>query len=356
MGTYNSDSAIASVNIQPQQKLIANGEIEYPRLNCQVSIYPDAIILSQKDFSYRLSCQPHTIEGIKRLLLKMNGHHHLQELIQHFFPENPEQINTFIQPLVNQGFIEDAKNTSLDLKQKSILKWEQLFAKQLSEELQQQSLQLFAASPSVSINQGFIIEYYHLLSHTSDFYTPLLSFQHSTKIRHYLNQFYGKIYRQNELLFQGCQQLGISPVDLEAALPLPETVALSNALTFWSYSDPLFCISLLAIWEVQLLQTWTIYLNQFYLDSVNALFLETIQQFIQLKIKSKPEELGYLIVSDISPFEDSILARFKRQMHLFIELNHNFNNAIANYYSSTSCLIRNFSNIEFRGKNNVDSN
>ena len=68
-----------------------------------------------------------------------------------------------------------------------------------------------------------------------------------------------------------------------------------------------------------------------------------IQQFIQLKSQSKPEELKHIIISEISPFEDATLERFQRQIHLFLELNHNFYIALGNYYSSNSHLLRQLS-------------
>ena len=343
MGTYTTNSAVASVIGQPNQKLSPDLDIQYPRLRCQVSLYSDSIILSQKHSSYRLCCQPHTIEGLQKLLLRMNGTHHLQEIQQQFSPENPEKIKELVQQLAAQGFLDEGKNTAPDLRQNSILKWEELFAERLSKKLQQQPLHFFAAFPPTNISYGFALEYYHILSHSSNFYTPLLHFQSSTKIRDYINRFYCKINPQDELLFQGFQGIGISREDLQITLPLPETMALCNALTFWANSDPLFCLSLLAIWEVQLIPTWEAYLNQLDPASMDALFLAAMQQFVQLKRQAQPEGLKHLMISELSPFEDSILERFQRQIHLFVELNHNFYTAIGNYYCSNPHLLRQLS-------------
>ncbi len=345
MGTSSSSAAIAAVNTQQNKTHFSALEIEYPRLKCQVSLYPDAIILSHKHSSYRLACQPHAVAWLQQLLLSINGTHHLQEIQQKFSPENPEKVKAFIQNLATQGFIEEGKNTTPDLRQNSILKWEKLFADHLSEKLQQQSLQFFAASPPHNVSYGFALEYYHLLSHSSHFYTPLLCFQTSTKIRDRINRFYCKIQPQHELLFQGFQGLGISREDLELTLPLPETMALCNALTFWANSDPLFCISVLGIWEIQLIQAWEAYLNQLSPTSMDGLFLAAMQQFIQLKYEAQPEGLKHLIISELSPFEDLILERFQRQIHLVAELNHNFYTAIGNYYSSSPYLLRQISAI-----------
>jgi hypothetical protein len=343
MGISRSSATITAVSYQQNQPHSSEGKIEYPRLKCQVSLYSDSIIFSQNNSSYRLPCQPHIIPGLQTLLLRMNGHHHLQVLQQQFSPDHPKQINILIQQLANRGLIEDGKNTVSDLRQSSILKWEELFAEHLSKKLQQQSLHFFAAFPPANISYGFALEYYHLLSHSSQFYTSLLHFQDSTKIRHHLNRFYCKINRQDELLFQGLQGLGISQEDLAITLPLPETMALSNALTFWANSDPLLCISLLAIWEVQLIQTWEGYLSQLNSASIDGLFLAAAQQFIQLKSEAQPEGLKHIIISELSPFEDAILERFKCQIHLFLELNHNFHIALGNYYSSNSHLLRQLS-------------
>jgi len=277
MGTSSSSSTVTTVSVQQNQPHSSKLGIEYPRLKGQVSLYSDSIIFSQKNSSYRLACQPHTIPGLETLLLRMNGHHHLHTLQQQFSPEHPEQLHILIQQLATHGLIEEGKNTVSDLRQSSILKWEELFAEQLSKKLQQQSLHFFAAFPPANISYGFVLESYHLLSRSSQFYTPLLHFQDSTKIRHHINRFYCQIHPQDELLFQGFQGLGISPEDLAMTLPLPETMALCNALTFWANSDPLFCISLLAILEVQLIQTWEDYLNQLNSGSMDELLLAAVQ-------------------------------------------------------------------------------
>jgi hypothetical protein len=332
MGTSSIDSTINCSQTLQHQEAVTGTEIQYPRLKCQVSLYPDAIILSQKEYHYRLPCQAQTISRLQKLLSSIDGTHNLQELQQQFAPENPEYINQFIQQLATRELVEEGKSHRSDLRQYSILKWEELFADRLSKKLQQQPLHHFAATPPTNITYGFALEYYHLLAQSNCFYTPLLHFQKSTKIRDYFNQFYSQTNRQSELLLHGFLGLGNTSEDIENLIPLPETVALCNALIYWAYSDPLFCMSLLAIWEVQLIKTWEIYLNQLNPASVNPTFIAAIQQFVQLRQQTQPECLRHLIISELSHEDHSILEPFQRQIHLFIELTQNFHTAIESNY------------------------
>ncbi|MGB3401070.1 MAG: hypothetical protein WBA77_00090 [Microcoleaceae cyanobacterium] len=345
MGTSRLDSTIDFSQTLEHPEAMTGIEMQYPRLKCQISLYSDAIILSQREYHYRLPCQPQSISRLQQLLSNINGTHHLQELQQQFAPENPEYINQFIQQLASLGLIEEGKSHIPDIRQYSILKWEELFAERLSKKLQQQPLHHSAATPPTHFYYGFALEYYHLLSRSNCFYTPLLHFQNSHKIRDYFNHFYSQTNRHSELLLQGFLNLGNTPENIENLMPLPETMALCNALIYWGYSEPLFCMSLLAIWEVQLIKTWEIYLNQYNRDSVNYSFLTAIEQFVQLRQQAKPEQLRHLIISELSHVDHSILEQFQRQIHLFIELTQNFHTAIENYYSQNPYSKRQLSAI-----------
>lgn len=315
-----------------------NLEIQYPRLKCQVSFYSDAIVLSQNSLSYRLSCHNQNQAGLQKLFLMMDGSHHVQELKQQL--ASSETFEALAQQLAAQGLIEDAKHKTPDFRQNSILKWEELFAGRLSKKLEQQPLQFLAASPPVNVIYGFALEHYHLLTQSSNFYGPLLHLQQSSKIRKFLNRYYCKVNEQDELLFQGLQGLGIHRDDLLTTLQLPETIALCNALIFWANSDPLFCLSVLGIWEVQQIQTWEFYLKSLDPSQSDSLFLAAMQQFVQLKRQAQPERLKHLIISELSPFEETILEKFQRQIHLFIELNANFYTAISTAYKYSTSLLR----------------
>ena len=321
-------------------KILANSQlsmgIQYPRLKCQVSFYSDGIVLSKSSYHYHLQNQA----GLQKLLLMMDGTHQIQDLQQLFSPSSPEIIQTLIQQLAIQGFIEEGHTKTVDFRQNSILKWEELFIETLSKKLQQQPLQPLAASPPSNLIYGFALEHYHLFNHQSDVYAPLLHLQNTSKVRQSINRFYCEINEQDELLFQGLQGLGIDRDDLLSTLPLPETLAFCHALSFWANSDPLFCLSLLAVWEIQQIQVWKSYLELLENHEVDSLFLATIQQLIRVKCKAQPERFKHLIISELSPFEDSTLGRFQRQIHLFVELYQNFYTAIGRFYQTSPSLLR----------------
>ncbi|CDG99572.1 hypothetical protein, partial [Xenorhabdus bovienii] len=96
---------------------------------------------------------------------------------------------------------------------------------------------------------GMAIENYHFLFRESWFDSPVLSFLPSTKSRLIMNGFYGEEYGHDELILNALNHIDIERSDISETLPLPETLALCNALAFWSANDPLFFFSTMGILE-----------------------------------------------------------------------------------------------------------
>ena len=96
---------------------------------------------------------------------------------------------------------------------------------------------------------GLAIENYHFLFRESLFDSPVLPFVPSAQVRHLMNDFYGDEYGHDEIIVQSMFALGISRADIQDMMPLAETLALCNALSYWAANDPVFFFATLGVLE-----------------------------------------------------------------------------------------------------------
>ena len=321
----------------------------YPRLACKVNLYQDWIILSQdgRDFSFQL--KDRSGEALEKLFLMMDGSRSLSELQQMFSPDRPEALNTILRDLDEQGLIDDVaqlqEHSGIDFLLELENLTHQLLDKSVAENPFWKHIKSAESKLPIEVLYGFAIENYHFLSRKCDFNAPVLSFQSSTKVRQLINERYSQEYGQDKLLLEALHAIGISREQLADTMPLPQTMALCNALAYWANFEPLFFLSTLELLTTQTLLNFESYLQACDRLELDSRFLDPIEQLVNTKLKGERANLTRCVFQEILHMDRETRQRFRGQTYLFMEMYDNFHRAIWNYYSSASHLLRSVSAI-----------
>jgi len=98
---------------------------------------------------------------------------------------------------------------------------------------------------SECVYHGLCIENYQLLVREPYFDAPALPYPGNAEVRRLLNEFYREEVGHDRLLLKSLEAIGLTEEQLRASIPLPGTMGLSNALSYWARHDPLFFLSTL---------------------------------------------------------------------------------------------------------------
>src|SRR5262245_56360648 len=101
---------------------------------------------------------------------------------------------------------------------------------------------------------GMVIENWHFLFRESYFDAPVLSYVPHTEARLVMNRFFGEEYGHDEILLKSLNAVGLTREDMRDSIPLPETMALCNALAYWAHNDPLFFFTNLWLLEGRVIE------------------------------------------------------------------------------------------------------
>ena len=329
-------------NIDPNNRKIS--PLFRPRLSCKVSLDPEQIVFSQGDRALAVAINDQSPTALQKLFLMMDGTKSLGELQQQFFPQDPDILSQIVQDLDQQGLINDATSLNTNSGIDTILELEALTTKLLAKNAAQECFwqQVASADREIAIKvlSGLAIEYYYFCSQQCYFDAPSFSFPSSRKIQQLINQRYQRKYGQDKILLKALNAIDISPEDLTNSIPLPQTTALAHALTFWANFEPIFFLTTLEAIATQTGESFTSCLQiseQLELDSA---WLKPIRRLIDTKLKPEPEHFTHLIFQEIPHLDQITKQRFQGQTHLFWEIYASFYQAIWDYYSSASNLLR----------------
>jgi len=100
-----------------------------------------------------------------------------------------------------------------------------------------------------AVYHGLCIENYQLLFRESYFDSPILPYSGNRRVRELVNEFYVEELGHDKLLLKSLNYIGLSEADLFESIPLPGTMALCNALSYWARVDPLFFFTTLGVLE-----------------------------------------------------------------------------------------------------------
>ncbi|MCO4880943.1 iron-containing redox enzyme family protein [Paraburkholderia caribensis] len=191
----------------------------------------------------------------------------------------------------------------------------------------------------LNVIHGMIVENYHFLFRESYFDAPVLSYVANTGVRLSMNEFYAEEYGHDELLLKALNTLGVTREDLARTVPLPQTMALCNALAFWAHSDPLFFFSTLGILEGKDIKQDS-FLDAAYRIGVDPALLKPVKAHSDINLNGGHGSLTRKIFSRIPAIADADVRRMRAQTHLFIELYDQFYTGIWEHYSTSPALLR----------------
>jgi len=190
-----------------------------------------------------------------------------------------------------------------------------------------------------SVVLGLILENYHFLYRESYFDAPVLSYVANAKVRASLNAFYSEEYGHDELLMKALVAAGHDRSTIEQAIPLPTTMALCNALAYWSHFDPLFFFTTLGILEGQGLD------RDSFIDCCERIGIEDavlapVRAHAAINQKAGHGNLTRELFAQIPVIDRDTVQRLKAQCRLFIELYDQFYVGTWTYYVNAIHRVR----------------
>jgi hypothetical protein len=191
---------------------------------------------------------------------------------------------------------------------------------------------------------GMVIENWHFLFRESYFDAPVLSYVPNTQVRLLLNQFFSEEYGHDEILLKSLNSVGISREDMADAIPLPETMGLCNALSYWAHNDPLFFFTTLGLLEGQGMKKDS-FIEACERCGLAEDFVGPLRTHANINIGAAHGNLTRAIFQEILALDEETISRLKRQIPLFVELYDNFYTGVFRYYTSDGPLLRRVSDL-----------
>lgn len=300
------------------------------------------VSLQQKGREFQVEASGLSGEALSRLLQNLDSE---SDSLAH---SDDESLKSLIEQLTLNGLVSPGAAPGGKSGMEALLELEdlanELLYKTLYKNVFWRNVHSTVDEIPINVLYGLAIENYHFLFRESWFDSPALSFLGSTRARLLMNEFYAEEYGHDELILKALNSIGISREDLADTIPLAETLALCNGLAYWARYDPVFFFTTLGILEGKDLQTDSYILSCERLGLPES-FVGPIRTHSNINVKGQHGNLSRMIFSAI-PFVDMYsLSRMRAQTHLFIEMYDRFYEAVWQYYSTCSNLLRRCSDI-----------
>jgi hypothetical protein len=309
----------------------------YPELKFKPVFKEGALLLLDGDEEFELSFPSSTTIDMPKLLHQLDGKRSAAAIRSELPAEHGDSFDQLLKELARHGLFEDRAPLRVRTALEALFEIEDLTNELLYRTIYQNVFWRRLAAPTldfpVSVLHGLAIENYHFLFRESFFDSPVLGNQQSAPVRRLMNEFYVDEYGHDELILKGLNSLGISREDLEDTMPLPETMALCNALCFWAASDPLFFFSTLGLLEGKDLKKDS-YIEACERFGLPEAFVGPIRSHAMINLKGEHGNLTRCIFKDLPPVDDESMARLRRQTHLFVDIYDQFFTGVWNHYSS----------------------
>lgn len=283
--------------------------------------------------------------AVARTLARLDGKTGLDDLIRAEPALLREDMNNLLASLDRAGLIDDATPPAFHTGSNVILELEEIVEAHCAATIFRNPFWqacLAAQHPGDLPDHlvvGMIIENWHFLFRESYFDAPVLSYVPNTAVRRLLNQFFSEEYGHDEILLQALSFAGISRDDMRDAIPLPQTMALCNALAYWAHTDPLFFFCTLGLLEGQALKQDS-FIDACERTGVADGLVDPLKVHANINIGKAHGNLTRAIFKQIEVIDPATVARLKRQTHLFVELYDDFYTAIWRHYSAAPALRR----------------
>jgi hypothetical protein len=186
---------------------------------------------------------------------------------------------------------------------------------------------------------GMCIENYHLLYRESYFDTPALSFAFNQTLRLKFNAFYCEEIGHDRLLLKALNAIGLTEDALFTSVPLRETIALCNALSYWARHDPIFFFTTLSPLEGRDVEVDS-YVRAARERNLSDAFVSPIEAHANINKNSAHGLLTRELFESIDIVSGADCARVLGQTALFIALYDQFYAAIWQHYCHERNLLR----------------
>ena len=302
-----------------------------PRIITKPIVGPEKCVFTLSHENIEINFSKNEKDKVVRLLSALDGRKTLTQLVDDYANDISFDIEDMISELHKHHIVEDCSlpegRTGID----ALLELEELanelLYKTLHDNVFWRAYQAAQRKEDMPLNvmRGLVIEKYHFLFRESYFDAPVLSYVGNTKVRLAMNEFFAKEYGQDELLLKSLNAIGITRAELSLTLPLPQTMAMCNALAYWAHNDPLFFFTTLGLLERKDIK------QDSFIDAIN--------------LKSGQGSLTREIFSAIPIIDLATIQRLRAQTYLFVELYDDFYAGIWNHYASATKLIRHLNDI-----------
>ncbi len=314
-----------------------------PRLAGNLSLQDGNLVLARDGLEFELEPEGSTLDELQEFLSRLDGTRTLGELQSGLSPEQRVRLDSLVKELDAYQMIDDVASVQAPSGIQVLLELEELgnalIMKTLARNVFWTSLIAHPEEVPERVYYGLAIENYHLLFRESLFDSPVLSYQSNTQVRVLMNEFYCGELGHDELVLKSLDAVGITREQMMDGIPLPETMAVANALSYWAASDPLFFFSTLGILEGKDTQEDR-FLEACVRRGLDPRFIAPMRAHSEINRKGEHGNLTRLLFQAIPCIDPETVRRMRRQTYLFVELYDNFFTAIWKHYTTEKDWIR----------------
>jgi len=314
-----------------------------PQLRCQLEPTDTGLTVTRHGSSYDISGLPISPTLVSKIFTQFNGERAVSEVIEEHGSVSIDQVGMIIDSFHESGFL--IKNVAADSTTGlgCLLELEDLQNKLMYETLYENVFWTNCQNPEgvpQNVFYGMAIENYHFLFRESWFDAPILGLPGSIDARVLMNEFFCEEYGHDELILKSLNELGITREEIYRTVPLPETLALCNALAHWAATDPLFFFSTMGVLEGKDLKIDSYVSAMEGSEKIDDKFIKYIRDHSNINLNDGHGNLSREIFKKFPIVSLDEVARLKSKTHLFIEIYDRFYSAIWNHYSNSSTLLR----------------
>lgn len=323
-----------------------------PRLACDVQIKDDEICLVQDGLEMALDPEGSSFEELRFFLSYLDGKQTVGDIQQRLDASQHERFGMLLEDLDRARLLDDAGRAKFRTGSQALLELEdytnELMTRGFNQNPYWQHVINTPETTPPGAYYGLAIENYHFLFRESLFDSPVLPYLSNARVRALMNEFYIEEYGHDEIIVKAMLSLGITREDIRDMLPLPQTLALCNALSYWAANDPLFFFATLGVLEGKDSE-FDRWIDACEKAKLSPDFIKPMRAHSDINRKGEHGNLTRIIFAEIPVIDDETMARMRRQMQLFIEMYDDFYTGIWNFYSpikeTGNALVRRMSAI-----------
>lgn len=318
-----------------------------PRLNVELRVERSALMLGGR---HTLVARDMPRPVLERTLRRMDGATEFDRILAEEPTLPREAAEELVASLDQLGLIDDDKIPIYRAGSEVILELEELVERLCETTIYRNPFwqACLAAMEPEDLPQRLatimVMENWHFLFRESYFDAPVLSYVPNTAVRLLLNQFFAEEYGHDEILLRALNHVGLTYADMQDAIPLPETMALCNALAYWAHNDPLFFFATLGLLEGQGMKEDS-FIEACARVGIDDAFVGPLRTHANINIGAGHGNLTRLIFQQIPAIAEADVRRLKEQIPLFVDLYDAFYSGVWRHYVGDAPLLRRVSDL-----------